>query len=157
MSEVQYARLIKAPDWVKRNPKRTGAKANGQRFERRVHAALLERYPDKYVENPWLSYRYDSRDRLRLCQPDALYIDIAGGLIVVIEVKLKHGVRAWEQLRVYAPIVEHIFKDFEVRLIEVVKWFDPQICVTSTKTALCADLTRPSPQKAGMYNVHILR
>lgn len=155
--EISYARFTKKPDWLPRNEKRKGAKANGQRFEKRVHATLLERYPTRYVEGPWICYRDRADNRLCHCQPDGLYIDIEKGLIVVIEVKLKHGILAYQQLARYMPMVEHIFEDFEIRGIEVVKWFDPQISYGSTKTALCADLVKCAPQNANMYNVHILR
>lgn len=154
---ISYARFVKKPDWLPRNEIRTGAKAAGQRYERRVHAALLERYPQNYVPGPWISYREDDISRVNFCQPDGLYIDIRKGLIVIIEVKLKHGRRAWEQLNdLYLPCIQHIFHDFEVRLIEVVKWFDPAIRVPA-KTLLCSDIHTCSPLRGRLYNVHILR
>jgi hypothetical protein len=155
--EVKYARFIKKPDWLPRNEVRKGAKAAGMRFERHVHAALLGRYPEQYLPSPWIGYRKEHQSRLSFCQPDGLYIDIGEGLIVIVEVKLKHGRRAWEQLNeLYLPCVSQIFHDFEIRLIEVVKWFDPN-AFRDQKTALCESIHTCSPRRAKMFNVHILR
>ena len=157
MKRVDYARFTKAPDWLPRNEVRTGARAQGHRYEKHVHTTLLERYPEKYVESPWIGYRADGGPRLGFCQPDGLYIDIEKGLIIIVEVKLKHGPKAWEQLnKLYYPCVQHIFKDFEIRLIEVVRWFDPAV-FREQYTALCADIHECAPRRANCYNVHILR
>jgi hypothetical protein len=155
---VSYARFVKRPDWLPRNDVRTGARAAGERYERAVHAALLKRYPGQYVEGPWIAYRCNERgSRLNFCQPDGLYFDIQRGLIVIIEVKLKHGVKAYKQLHdLYLPVIRHIFEDFEIRLIEVVKWFDPAI-KTGNFLGLCSTIHECAPLRADMYNVHILR
>lgn len=155
---VNYARFTRKPDWLPRNEVRTGARAAGERFERRVHATFLERYRGFYVEGPWIAYNRDGPGRrINFCQPDGLYIDIKRGLIVIVEVKLKHGVKAWEQLnKLYLPCIECIFKDFEIRLIEVVKWFDPAVS-PPVYLGLCSGLQDCAPLEANMYNVHILK
>lgn len=160
MLEISYARFIKRPDWLPRNPVRTGARANGERFERRVHATLLKRYPDKYIEGPWIAYRgVNTGNRVRFCQPDGLYIDIKEGLLVIIEAKLKHGSRAWEQLNdLYYPCLRHIMeggKLFEIRLIEVVKWFDP-LTFREMPPAMCSTIHGCTPMRENVYNVHLL-
>ncbi len=155
---VDYARFTKRPDWLPRNEVRTGARAEGSRYERRVHTALLGKYRDYYVEGPWIAYRREGPGRrINFCQPDGLYIDIKKGLIVIIEVKLKHGMKAWEQLNeLYFPCITHIFKDFEIRLIEVVKWFDPVIS-PALNLGLCRSIHDCAPMNAHMYNVLILK
>jgi len=160
MLKVSYARFVQKPDWLPRHAVRTGARANGERFERRVHATLLERYPDKYIEAPWIAYRHHrTGHRVRFCQPDGLYIDIKKGLLVIIEAKLKHGSKAWEQLNdLYYPCIAKIMeggKLFEIRLIEVVKWFDP-LTFRERPTALCSHIHECAPMRGGLYNVHLL-
>jgi hypothetical protein len=157
MKRINYARFTKAPDWLPRNEVRTGARAQGHRYEKHVHATLLERYPDRYIEGPWIGYSGDGRAGINFCQPDGLYIDIERGLVVIVEAKLKHGRKAWEQLNtLYYPCVQHIFQDFEVRLVEVVKWFDPAL-FCQQRTALCSTIHEVAPMRAKTYNVHILR
>ena len=95
-----------------------------------MQAALNERYPNHYVQGPWISYFSAGSHTLQYCQPDGLLIDSEQGLIVIIEIKLRHTSDAWWQLRhLYEPVVRKLFGDTQWRygLVEIVRWFDPAV------------------------------
>jgi hypothetical protein len=94
-----------------------------------VQIELDLRHGKKYIPSPWFKYFDEGSEKVRWCQPDGLYIDVRKGLIVLVEVKLKHTATAWWQLeKKYLPVVRKVFgNDFRYALVEVVKWYDPMI------------------------------
>lgn len=101
----------------------------GQIYEAKVHTALSEQYGKRYLASPWFHYWDESANKARFCQPDALYIDVERGRIIIVEIKLKHTSDAWWQLRKkYEPVVKKAFGgDFSYAVAEVVRWYDPML------------------------------
>ncbi len=125
--EVLSAEFVKPPSFVVPRRSRSQAHASGIRYERRVHEHLAETFPIQAVLGPWIKFTSRGRDSPLYCQPDALLLDLRGGTITVVEIKIKHTSDAWWQIRrLYAPVVEHIFGEgWTYIAIEIAKWFDP--------------------------------
>lgn len=106
--------------------RKKGAKWLGIKYERRAQEHLEEKYGEKYIPSPWIKYFDSGDERLKWCQPDGLYIDVRRGLVVIVEIKLRHTPLAWWQLEMkYKPLIEKLFgPEFKVALVEFVKWYD---------------------------------
>jgi hypothetical protein len=135
-----------------REVKRRGRRAEGLRYERRVHQEFLIRYPG-YLPSPWFSYR--DRDGLKWCQPDGLIIDAERGTIGIVEVKYQHTEKAYAQLfSLYLPILRVLFGGiYKVACIEVVKWYDCAV-LCPVNPILCE---HPQLAREGLFNVHIYK
>lgn len=152
-------------EWVEYSPtpppfintkKRTGKRAEGVRYEKRVHGLFEERYGDTYVANPWFRFGELGNDRPRWCQPDGLLFDFKAGKITIVECKLQHTPDAWWQLRwLYLPVISKAFPGdlWKFGIIEVVKWYDPAV-VFPEKVKLRADVAYVQP---GEFGVHICK
>jgi hypothetical protein len=120
--------LKEAPSFVtkKRKQYKKGAKYLGLKYEKRAQEHLEQTYGDRYVPGPWFKYFDKGDEELKWCQLDGLYIDVKRGLIVLVEIKLRHTSHAWWQLeKKYLPVVKHVFGlDFKYALVEFVKWYD---------------------------------
>lgn len=108
-----------------------GRKADGLRYERKVHGKLVELFePLAFCVlflSPWIRFDDDNGEG-RWCQPDAIAVDLASGAVFIYEVKHHHCAEAWWQLRrLYEPVVRALFPDpeFHVHLVEICRWFDP--------------------------------
>lgn len=138
-----------APGFV-RDIRRRGARRRGQIYEQRVHEELERRYPT-YLGSLWFGFQDDEGSKW--CQPDGLLLNPWKGLITILEIKYQHTPQAHEQLfDIYAPVVAAAFPEYDLRCVEVVKWFDPFVR-TQRKPHLCEDLARAKPFA---FNVHIL-
>jgi len=119
--------LEKKPAYIarKRSKRTTGKKLAGLAYEKKVNKELGDRYGDTYVPGPWLSFTTESSNLLRYAQPDGLIVDLDTGRITICEIKLRHCVRAWWQLRqLYQPLVQHTFPSYQVGVVEIFRWFD---------------------------------
>lgn len=126
---IQAVRLRAIPPtFAMRKTRVRGARAAGIRYEKKVHAEFLRRYPRHYLPSPWFQF-WDIHGQ-RWCQPDGLLIDPAQNLIVISEIKHHHTGEAWWKLiRLYLPVVRQFFgADWEYRCIEVVRYYDAQVC-----------------------------
>lgn len=102
-------------------PKR-GAKGQGVRFERKVHDVLLSRYPT-YVSAMPIGFYSDGRKQVAI--PDGLLYTPAG--TVIVEIKLRHCMEAWFQLRrLYGPLVEKALPG-KVKLLEICQHYEPEV------------------------------
>lgn len=110
-------------DYGKRFPVPTkGAKGNGIRFEKKVHAVLTATFTS-YVSA--LPFRFIDVRGSRTCIPDGIFT--YEGRVVVVEIKLRHCIEAWEQLRkLYFPVVTRAFGQ-SPRLLEVVQHYVPEV------------------------------
>ena len=135
-----------------REHRRTGRRAEGERYERRVHREFYTRYPG-YLASPW--FRYVDSEGEKWCQPDGLLINPWQGQITIVEAKYQHTEKAYSQLfEIYLPVVKVIFGGiYKLACVEVVKWFDPAILCPSPPQ-LCKE---PDLAPAGRFNVHIWR
>src|SRR6266567_7435628 len=97
---------------------RTDAELRGLKYESRTQDELLERFGPAYIPGPWLSYENETQPgRLRLCQPDGLILDLVRGLVVIVEIKIKHTALAYFQLtNLYLPVVSALFNKVRSRL-----------------------------------------
>lgn len=85
-------------------------------------------YPKRFIPGPWLMYAVPGRAQVQWCQPDGLLYSPRRGIVYILEIKLKHTDGAWWQLHeLYAPVIERIHPRnlWEIRLVEIVKWYDP--------------------------------
>lgn len=110
-------------DYAKRFPvPRKGAKGSGIRFETKVHSTLAARFPS-YISA--LPFRYSDVRGSRVCIPDGIFIH--AGRVVIVEIKLRHCIEAWLQLRkLYFPVVSSAFGQ-SPRLLEVVQFYVPEV------------------------------
>lgn len=143
---------LKPPGFANRQGTRRGAKATGIRYERKVQALFSGN--DWYLPGPWILYVTGGSPYW--CQPDGIHFDVNAGVLTIIEVKLKHTDDARLQLRgVYEPVLRRMFPDtlWTFRLVEVVKWYDPDITFREPHV-MCADPFKHSSPQIG---VHVCR
>jgi hypothetical protein len=134
-------------------PAKRGRKVEGIRYERKVQAHLGEQ-SEYYLASPWIIFIVDGRPHW--CQPDGLHFDVNRGVLTVVEVKYSHTAEAHRQLRcVYAPVLARIFPAslWTIRLVEIVKWFDPDVKFPEQIT-MCPD---PLKHASASIGVHIWR
>lgn len=84
-------------------------------------------YGDMYIPGPWLQF-YDPAQRI--CQPDGLLFDVENGVIILIEIKLRHCTEAyWQLKKLYLPVLRDMFPYtlWDIRCIEIVRWYDPDV------------------------------
>lgn len=143
-------------------PPMTQAQRRGVRYERIVQKELEARHGIEYLPSPWIRYTLsDGRDRY--CQPDGLLIRPDVGTITIVEVKLSHTERAFEQLfNLYLPVVKCLIAGAQKRVCgEPAAW--KFLCCEVTRFVDCAisipgeymlvnDLTRAREE---VLNVHL--
>lgn len=131
--EVHWARIRQPPAYYEsgcssRNLKGAkGTRRKGLQYEAAALDHLEALFDDRFIPGPWFEYM---DDKVRWCQPDGLLVFPERGLIVIIEVKYQHTIRAWFQLNeLYLPVVRAAFPGrlWRIALCEVVKWYDPNI------------------------------
>jgi len=153
--KVQWAKWAKgAPPFAAKRQRRSGRRAQGVRYEKKVHEYLAAVYPDEYVASPWIYFQESGADRPRWCQPDGLLFDLQKGIITIVEVKYQHTSDAWWQLtQLYRPVLEKIFPLtlWQMQCVEVVKWYDPAT-VFPERVAL---LEEPTERLKSGFGVHI--
>ena len=135
-----HAYLCKTePFWRRR--RRSSKKRQGILYEERVHEYFAEHYGPSYIPGLWVEYEVYGDIYLHRCQPDALLINVHTGIIVVIEIKLKHTEKAYYRLEtLYLPVLSLLFSREYWTLVpcEVVKWFDPS-CAFPVPVELCSE------------------
>lgn len=116
-------RLFPEPPF-KPNRATKGRKAQGNRYERKVHDHFLSLYSlEKYIPSPW--FRVDFAREHHWIQPDGLFFPDDRNLVIV-EVKYQHTPDCIEQLEgMYRPALQSFFPAHRISLAEVVKWYDP--------------------------------
>ena len=130
----------------------TGRRAEGVKYEKRVHEYMGDLYGDKYIANPWLKF-FSAGQAWRWCQPDAILLDPFKGKLVIVEVKYQHTSDAWWQVKqLYFPVLSIIFPPqlWKYEFCEVVKWYDPDTSFPEP-TVLANDIAMPHEA----FKVHI--
>jgi hypothetical protein len=106
------------------NPRVRGAKKVGLSYERRVLDVLSAIYGYSFRPSPVIRYEIGAKRRAAI--PDGILR--FGDTVVVIEVKLAHTERVWEQLMErYAPLVRTLERGATVRTVEVCRYYDPAV------------------------------
>lgn len=125
-NQVEWAAISRnAPHFGRKNYGSRAMRA-GIKYERRAQGYLNELYPDTYVESPWLMFRLRREPMLRWCQPDGMVVDIERGILLIVEIKLRHCAEAYTQINgIYHPVLHKIFPGFAFRQVEVTRWYDP--------------------------------
>lgn len=115
-------RKCSRPDWVTQATE--GSKRAGKRFEEFQLAKLEKEFGNLFEPEPW--FEFEDNERTYHCAPDGiLWLDSSP---VIIEIKLSHTYRAWEQLKkLYLPVVKSFYPDSFFRLSEICKTFDPSV------------------------------
>lgn len=132
---------------------RTAAMRRGLKYEEKVQEFMLDQFRDFYLPSPWLHFREEDSEQFRWCQPDGVLLDVARGVIHIIEIKYSHTSDAWWQVRkLYLPVLSRIFPPslwrFEVG--EIVKWYDPDICFPES-----VQLVDNPMKNSNAFKVHI--
>lgn len=155
------------PSFVREKTRVKGVRRQGINYEKKAQSYLkglvlkeqlnnpardTENY--SYLMSPWLMFRSekDNPGSIRFCQPDGIVVDLANKRIVIVEVKLQHTIGAWWQLReLYEPVLRRIYVGFEFSVVEVVRWFDPQVKYPES----VFPIENPLEAKPGKFCVHI--
>lgn len=148
--EITAARFCPPPQFSLERAKKRGRKMEGLRYERKVHEHLGGR-SEFYLASPWIVFIVDGRPHW--CQPDGLHFDVARGVLTVIEVKYSHTAEAHRQLRlVYSPVLGQLFPPglWDIRLVEVVKWYDPSVAFPEEIT-MCPDPFKHTSHSIGVH------
>lgn len=127
---VEWAGLMRRPPhFGGRKNRSSAAQRAGINYERRCQDEYLSQlYPDTYIPSPWVAFRLKREPLLRYCQPDGLIVDIPRLRVIITEIKLRHCREAYIQLTgIYEPVVRRLFAGWDVRLVEVCKWYDSGI------------------------------
>jgi hypothetical protein len=104
----------------------TAAQRRGKKYEEQA-LEMLEGLSifKAFTPSPWI--RFDSHGYTnRLCQPDAL--GFGSSWLLVIEIKLRHTILAyWQLRRLYEPVLRAMYPNYTIKIIEVTKSFDPAV------------------------------
>ena len=101
------------------------AKKWGREYEAKAQAALARDFGDAYRANPWIEFR-DARGARRICQPDGVLR--INGRVFLIEIKVRHCVDAWQQLRLlYEPVLRKIHPRDSIACVELTRRYDPAV------------------------------
>ena len=103
------------------SPRIKGIQRAGLIYENRIANYMKALYGDKVLHGQW--YHFEDRRGLGWCQPDIIILPNRNRkFLLVIECKLKATRKAWVQLNyLYRPILERLYPQIEVRLVQVVK------------------------------------
>lgn len=125
-------------------------------YERRVHRHLqhiFDTAPTLYLPAQWIAFRARGAPQLRWAQPDGLLIDLTRGLIVIVEIKLRHMDKAWWWCRqLYEPLLTALFpSSWTFACLEVTRSFDPEVVWPEPLHMVRS----PDLLRAGQFGCHI--
>lgn len=101
---------------------RSGAKLAGLRYEKKIKEHLTRTFGADAILAPWFSF--SDGGKRRCCSPDALIR--RGDHFVIVEIKIRHVVDSWWQLRhLYLPVLEQWRPMSQFRLLTIVGSYDP--------------------------------
>ena len=103
------------------SPRIKGIQRAGLIYENRIANYMKALYGDKVLHGPW--YHFEDKRGLGWCQPDIIILPNGDRkFLLVLECKLKATKKAWVQLNyLYRPILERLYPQVEIRLVQVVK------------------------------------
>lgn len=104
---------------------RTVAQRQGLRFERKVLESLMKSHPH-FIDH--LPFIYLSNGRQRAAIPDGVCFSRSLETVTIIEIKHRHSEEGWQQLNLlYKPVVARAFPKLRIKLLEIVRWYEPHI------------------------------
>lgn len=122
---LKTVRTIIEPQFAKTHGAPAGVKGKGLRFEAQVCSSFDTILPDHWVGIPGLWFQFEDATGERFAQADWIGINTRDMYICIVEVKLSRVPQAWWQLnKLYKPLVEAVFKDWDVAMVEVVSKFN---------------------------------
>ena len=103
------------------SPRIRGIQRAGLIYENRIANYMKALYGDKVLHGQW--YHFEDKRGLGWCHPDIIILpNRSRKFLLVIECKLKATKKAWVQLNyLYRPILERLYPQVEIRLVQVVK------------------------------------
>ena len=114
--------------WSKPPPKARGhtyAQKAGLRYERKALQHLVSLHPNFLEHLPFL---YLSEGKRKMAIPDGICFSRHLDCLTIIEIKVRHTEEAWHQLNLlYLPVVKRAFPQHKIKLLEVVRWYEPEI------------------------------
>jgi hypothetical protein len=122
-------------------------------YERKVNFRLIEEFGfERFIPGQWFQFQFYGK-KIQFCQTDGLLFTPKQQKVLIIEVKYKHTPGAYWQLEdKYLPVISHLFRDWEISTLEIVKWYDPSTAFPTT-VSLKKEITDVRP---GEFGVHIL-
>jgi hypothetical protein len=124
ISNVRWGVPLMRPLTGKRGSKRVGLE-----YERRVHDVMTAIYGTNYVMSPPILYTL--RGHRKMAIPDGILR--LQDVLWILEVKLGHTERVWEQLMErYVPLVRALEPGRRIRAVEVCRSYDPAVNVPHT-------------------------
>lgn len=117
---LTVARLVNTPQFAQAPKKATGSRRKGLIYEARVQDFLERTCGEDWIpfNGPW--FEFEDIFGHRYAQADWFGVNVAKGLICIVEIKLSRVARAWWQLNgLYEPLVKKIFPYFDVAKLEI--------------------------------------
>ena len=125
--------LDRQPNFLS-SPKIRGIRRAGLIYENRIANYLKAIYGKDVLHGQW--YAFEDRRGLGWCQPDIILLPNRDRkYILVIECTLTATKKAWVQLNyLYRPILERIYPQVEIRMVQVVKNLDKNLKLDLVET-----------------------
>ena len=138
-SSRQFQNVRWTPPIVRSASRPRGAKRAGLVYERKVIDVLAAIYGASFTPAATIQYSFRGKPKAAILD-GLLRLD---DQVLIIEVKLAHTERVWEQLMLrYAPLVRVLEPRLRLRTIEVCRSYDPAISLPGPHT-LTTSLHRP--------------
>lgn len=123
---LNYVRTIEEPQFARTHGNVKGNKRKGLLYQERVVNELDLILPSKWEAVPGLWFEFTDASGHRYAQTDWIGFDWNRGLICIAEIKLSRVPQAWWQLnRLYRPLIEKLFPQFEVAMLEIASNVQP--------------------------------
>jgi hypothetical protein len=101
------------------DPKLKGKALEGIRYQSKIHRVLTELPGDLYEEQ-WI--RFIDNGRYHYCRPDSILVNYDRVIVVESKLSLRQLRKGISQVKLYKPILEHIFNRPTVGVIAFKHW-----------------------------------
>ena len=131
---LRWAKALEDKPRFISSPRIKGIQRAGLIYENRIATYIKALYGDSVLHGQW--YEFEDRRGLGWCQPDILILPNEDRkFLLVIECRLKATRKAWVQLNyLYRPILEKIYPQVELRMVQVVKNLDKNLKLDLVET-----------------------
>lgn len=134
--DIAWVKMLDtSPDWLPRRVRRSIPQKKGVKYERSVNKRLTNQFGQHYHSGVWFEYKLKSDPywQTRNIQVDGIIDMIHMNAILLVEVKYRHCLKAWKQLReLYEPVLSKFYESrvpqpIVMGVCEVVKQFDSSV------------------------------